>query len=107
FIAAIMLLAMGFVVLLIGGIFDMAQNWPLLITLPGIAMLITFVFERTHDRGLLLPGFMLIAAGGAISLFTAGFLDTSVLPSVALYWPLLFLVAALAVLPYAIRDRAE
>jgi hypothetical protein len=29
------------------------------------------------------------------------------LPSVALYWPLLFLVAALAVLPYAIRDRAE
>jgi hypothetical protein len=70
-------------------------------------MLITFVFERNHDRGLILPGLVLIAAGGALLAFTMGFIDSSILSSIALYWPLLFFVIALALLPNAIRDRGE
>jgi len=45
--------------------------------------------------------------GGALALpFTMGLLSSSFLTSVALYWPVLFLLAALTVLPRAIRDRA-
>jgi hypothetical protein len=64
------------------------------------------VFERTHDRGLLMPGFMLIVAGALALPFTMRVLSSSLLSNVALYWPILFLLAALAILPRAIRDRS-
>jgi len=107
FVTALIILMLGLVALAITGFVDLSQGWPLIITLPGLAMLLTFMFERSHDSSLVLPAFMFIVAGGVILLFTTGYLDSSFLPGIALYWPALLLLAALAVLPHAIRDRTE
>ncbi len=107
FIGVIVLFWLGLIVSAIYGGFDIGQVWPLAVSAIGLAMIVTFVFERTHDRGLLLPGLLLILAGGAMLLFTFGILSSSVLSNVALYWPALLLLAALALLPRVIRSRAD
>lgn len=107
FVTALIILVLGFVALTITGFIDLSEGWPVIIILPGLAMLLTFMFERSHDSSLILPALMFIVAGGVILPFTMGFLDSSVLPGIALYWPVLLLLAALAVLPRAIRDRTE
>jgi hypothetical protein len=106
FVAILILLWLTMAVLGATGAIDLIQGWPLAISAIGVAMIITFVFERTHDRGLLMPGFMLIVAGALALPFTMRVLSSSLLSNVALYWPILFLLAALAILPRAIRDRS-
>ncbi len=107
FIAVMILILTGLLGAASKNWLDLSQGWPLFIVTPGAAMLLTFIFERSHDRGLLLPSLMFMVAGGTILLFTMSLLSTSVLSIVALYWPILLLVLALAVLPSAVRDRAE
>lgn len=107
FVTATALMIMGLFVLIDQQVLDPVQNWPLFVMAPGLAMLLTMILERSHDRGLLLPGLILIVAGGTMFLFTANYLDSSILPSIAAYWPALLLLAALAILPRAIRDRAD
>ncbi|MEP7286404.1 MAG: hypothetical protein ABI947_11605 [Chloroflexota bacterium] len=107
FIGALIVISAGIVALVVLDFIDFAELWPVVIIAPGLAMILTFIFERSHDRGLLLPGLMLIVAGVALLLFTMGFLDSSILPGIALYWPVLFLLLALALLPRAIRDRVQ
>jgi hypothetical protein len=106
FIAVMILLLTGIIGAAAKDWIDLSQGWPLVIMVPGAGMILTFIFERSHDQGLLLPGLMFIVAGGVILLFTTYFLDPAVLSIVALYWPVLLLVLALAVLPSAVRDRA-
>ena len=107
FVGIMILLWLGLAALAISGNIEIGQTWPLAVGAVGLAMLLAFVFERTHDRGLLLPGLMMIVAGGMALLFTMGALPGGLLTGVALYWPVLLLVVALAVLPRAIRDRTE
>jgi hypothetical protein len=107
FIGTLLLLWLGLVALANSGNVEIGQTWPLAVSAVGLAMLLSFVFERTHDRGLLLPGLVLIVAGGVALLFTMGALPGNLLTGVALYWPVLLLVVALAILPRAIRDRTE
>ncbi len=106
FVGMLILLWLALAVLGATGTIDIGQGWPLAISAVGLAMIVTFVFERTHDRGLLLPGLMLMLAGALALPFTMGLLSSTLLTSVALYWPVLFLLAALALLPRAVRDRA-
>jgi hypothetical protein len=105
FIGVLLLLWLGLAALAASGTIDIFQGWPLAISAVGLAMIVTFVFERTHDRGLLFPGAMLILAGGIALPFTMEMFSSSLLSNVALYWPVLFLLVALAILPRAIRDR--
>jgi hypothetical protein len=107
FVTVLILLALALAALTFTGFVDLSVEWPVIIAVPGLAMLLTFMFERSHDRSLVLPALMFIVAGGAILPFTMGLLDSSFLPGIALYWPALLLLAALAVLPRAIRDRSE
>ncbi|MCC7450324.1 MAG: hypothetical protein IT324_23095 [Anaerolineae bacterium] len=107
FIGVIALLWIGLIIVVIYGGFDIGQVWPLAVSAIGLAMIVTFVFERSHDRGLLLPGLILILAGGVMLPFTFGMLSNSLLSSVALYWPALLLLAVLALLPRVIRSRAD
>jgi len=107
FIGVILLFWIGLVISAIYGGFDIGQVWPLAVSAIGLAMIVTFVFERSHDRGLLLPGLILILAGGVMLPFTFGMLSNSLLSSVALYWPALLLLAVLALLPRVIRSRAD
>jgi hypothetical protein len=107
FIGALILLAIGLVAAAIYSEIDLGQIWPLSVSVIGLAMIVTFVFERSHDRGLLLPGLMLIVAGAVAVPFTMGIFPSSILSGVALYWPVLLLLVALAALPRAVRDRAD
>jgi hypothetical protein len=107
FITMIAIFAVVLVTLDISGVIDLQQMWPLFISVPGLAMLTTFVFERSHERGLVLPAFILIIAGVVLLPFTTDSFDTSLLKTVAVYWPILFILLALALLPRAIRDRAD
>jgi hypothetical protein len=107
FIGALVLLAIGVVAAAIYSELDLGQIWPLSISVIGLAMIVTFLFERSHDRGLLLPGLMLIVAGAVAVPFTMGIFPSSILSGVALYWPVLLLLVALAALPSAVRDRAD
>lgn len=107
FIGVTVLLLGVFWALVLSNTFDVTQGWPLVLVAPGLAMIITFLIERSHERGLVLPGLMLMVAGGALLTFTMGLFDISVLTNIAVYWPILFLLLALALLPRAIRDRGN
>jgi len=96
FVGLSVLLWIGFAVAVVVRQLPIDQLWPLLVMAVGLAALLTFLFERTHERGLILPGFLLIVAGGVLLLFTLNILSIDALRVVAAYWPLLLVVVALA-----------
>jgi hypothetical protein len=97
----------GFAGMVAAGAIDITLGWPLLVMVPGIALIFTFLFERSHERGLLLPALIFIVAGLVLLPFSLGYLDSAILDGVRFYWPVLLVVLALALLPRAVRDRAE
>ncbi len=107
FVGLVILSWVGFTTVVITRGLIVAQVWPLLIMALGLAALLTFLFERNHERGLILPGFLLIAGGGIALLFTLGLVSGEVLRLVATYWPVIFVLLALALLPRTFRDRTN
>jgi hypothetical protein len=107
FLTMAIILFAGFAAMVAAGAIDITLGWPLLVAVPGAAMIFTFLFERTHERGLLLPGIIFIIAALVLLPFSLGYFDNAILSDVALYWPVLLIVLALALLPRAVRDRAE
>jgi hypothetical protein len=93
--------------LVVNGNLSVGQGWPLALAAVGAALLLTFIFERNHERGLLLPGFALIVAGIVAMPFGVGLVPREILATLALLWPLLLLIPALALVPLAFRIRAE
>src|SRR5713226_4049124 len=76
FVTALMILVLALVALTFTGFVDLSQEWPVIIALPGLAMLLTFMFERSHDSSLVLPALMFAVAGGALLSFTMGLLGS-------------------------------
>ncbi len=107
FLTMVFILVTSLVAAVATGYIDPVEGWPLLIMAPGLAILLTFIFGRNHDRSLVLPGLMLMVGGGVLLPFTTGLIDPGILSVVALYWPVLLLLLALAFLPRAIRDRTN
>ncbi len=83
----------------------LTQGWPLLLMVVGLAALLTFLFERNHDRGLILPGILFIVGSGVALLFTLQLVPGTTLRVVAAYWPLVFVLIALALLPRTFREN--
>lgn len=82
--------------------------WPILLMALGLALLCTFLFERAHERNVILPGLVLILAGAVALAFTWPLLPGDWLggvQSVLIYWPLLCLALAMLLLPRALRRR--
>lgn len=94
----------GVLAVLVARDIALTQGWPLLIVIIGLAALLTFLFERNHERGLIVPGILLIAGGGLALLFTLRLVPNDTLRIVAAYWPLIFVVLALALLPRTFRE---
>ncbi len=105
FVGLVILLWLGFAAAVIGRGLAVDQLWPLLIMAVGLAALLTFLFERNHERGLILLGVLLILGGGVALLFTLRLVSNDVLRLVAAYWPIVFVFIALALLPRTFRDR--
>jgi uncharacterized membrane protein (DUF485 family) len=106
-LGALILLWIGLLALIVNGNLSIGQGWPLALAAVGAALLLTFVFERNHERGLLLPGFALIVAGIIAVPFGVGLIPREITATLALLWPLLLIIPALALVPLAFRIRAE
>jgi hypothetical protein len=107
------LFVLGFTLLLLLGVAYFVQNGTLSlglaagfgILLLGFALLITFIFERNHEPGLVLLAMMAVAAGAAALLVSSGLLPAEITNLFADFWPLLLWAAALLLLPSAFRLR--
>jgi hypothetical protein len=84
---------------------DAAEWWPLLLWSLGLALIFTYLFERTHDARLVLFSVLIFVAGGAAFAVTSDRIDQDVLDKAADYWPLLLSVLGIGMLPLAFRRR--
>ncbi len=108
FIAGLVILAWTVLAALVAsGNMPIEQNWPLGIIAVGAAMLATFFVGRNHERGLILPALAFMVAGSAAMPFALGLIPADLSKVVAIFWPLLILIPALALLPSAARPRGE
>ncbi len=101
----ILLIWTGLGVLTLNGAITIAQWLGFALIGLGLAILITFFFERAHERGLILPALLLMTAGGAALPILTGLIPPELLSILSTYWSLFLLAAALALLPLAIRPR--
>lgn len=106
FLIGLLILAFGALfALVVSGALFVEQLLPLSLIAVGLALGLTFTFERSHERGLLLPALALMAAGGLALPFTLGVFSLDLITIAAAFWPLILLVLALILLPLAIRSR--
>lgn len=79
--------------------------WPLLLVSMGLALVATYLLERLHDARLLVLGVMVLIASAIALLVTQGEIEQDVLDTVADYWPLLFSVIGIGLLPLVFGRR--
>lgn len=87
------------------GVFDITLSWPLILSVIGAAMLGMYLFEKNRDQGLLLPALVFLGAGFAALPFTMGMIPAEIISGIAVYWPLVFLLLGLILLPQVVRSR--
>jgi hypothetical protein len=85
--------------------FSLAQFWPLTIAAVGVAFVFTFLFERTHQAGLLFPGILLIFASGVAIAVNEEFISKNFQEFVGDYWTVLVAVLGLLLVPTALQER--
>lgn len=85
--------------------FEIAEFWPLILAGIGVAFFFTFLFERTHQVGLVFPGIILMFASAVAFAVTLDVIDQKVLDAVADYWPLVVAFVGLTLLPSALQER--
>jgi hypothetical protein len=108
FLAGLLILFwLGLAGLVVTGDLLIGQAWPFAIAAIGLALLAVFVFERSHERGLVLPALAFIVAGIVALPFGLGLVPADVTSALALLWPVLLIVPALGLLPHAFRSRSE
>ncbi len=84
---------------------DAAKWWPILVWSLGLALIVTYLLERTHDARLVLLSVLIFVAGGTAFAVTSDRIDQEVLDTAADYWPLLLSVLGIGLLPLAFRRR--
>jgi len=72
----------------------------------GMALFITFLFERSHQIGLVFPGIILLFASGVAFAVSLDVIDQKVLDIVADYWPLVLAFIGLTLFPSAVQRRS-
>lgn len=108
FIVGLVILAwVSLAALVIVGSLLIEQAWPMGIIGIGLAMMLTFLFERSHDRGLIFPALGILAIGLVAAPLALSPSQPNLGSLFATFWPLLLLVGALALLPRAVRPRPE
>ncbi len=110
FIGLWILTTAGLIAALVYGVEDdpsVSEWWPLLLWSLGLALVLTYVLERTHDVRLLLLSVMALVAGTTAYLMGSEQLDNDALRDAADYWPLLLSVVGVGLLPLVFRRRTE
>lgn len=88
-----------------GESFPFDEFWPLLLAGVGVAFFLTFLFERSHQIGLVFPGVILMFASGIAFLVTLDVIDAEMQSTIADYWPLLLAFLGLTLLPSALQEE--
>ena len=86
---------------------DAAQWWPLLLWSLSLTLVLTYLVERTHDARLLLLSVVTFLAGITAYWVTSDRADEALLDTAADYWPLLFSVLGILLLPTAFRRARQ
>lgn len=108
FFIALVMMMWGLVIALdtlSGGNFPLDEYYPLFLGGVGIAFFFTFLFERTHQVGLILPGVTLIFASGVALSVTRDLLSEDFRNLITDYYPLIFTLIGLTLLPVALRRK--
>lgn len=84
---------------------DAAEWWPLGLWSLGITFLLTYILDRTHDARLVLLSTVILVMGLTAYAVTSDQIGQSILDHAADYWPLLFTVLGVILLPLAFRRR--
>lgn len=84
---------------------DATEWWPLLLWSLSLALVLTYLVERTHDARLVLLSVVALVAGTTAYLVTSERIDQGALDDAAEYWPLLISIAGVGLLPLAFRRR--
>lgn len=85
--------------------FPIEEFWPLTLAGVGVAFFLTFLFERSHQVGLVFPGMILLFASGIAFLVTLEIIEESILEAIEDYWPLVISFVGIILLPSALQDR--
>lgn len=108
FFIAMVLLTWGSLVglnLATDGDFSFNRFWPLFISGVGVAFILTFIFERTHQIGLLFPAILMIYSSGIAVLTTQDVINQQMQDAVLNYGALVVAFIGLTLIPTAIRER--
>jgi hypothetical protein len=106
FFIALVLIVWGVVLAmttLSGDNFPIKEYYPLFLGGIGIAFFFTFLFERTHQIGLVLPGVILIFASGVALAVTRNLISEDLQQWITDYSPLLLTLIGLTLLPLVLR----
>lgn len=103
FLSLLMLLWLACAAVFVSNFVSIGQGWPLFVIAIGAALFGTFALERSHDRGVLLPGLVCLWAGAVALIFTLQLISAEALGSVAGLWPFAFVLIALALIPRVFR----
>jgi hypothetical protein len=82
---------------------NLMTGYPLFISAAGFALFFTFLLERAHERGIILPALLMVWAGGVGTVFTVGIFVPSVLTTVALLAPFGLILMAIFLFPSVLR----
>lgn len=85
--------------------FRIADYWTLLGAGVGFAFIITFLFERTHQVGLIFPGILLIVASGVGVMVTQELISQSFQDFLVDYMMLIVAFVGLSLIPVALQGR--
>jgi hypothetical protein len=103
FFLALVLLLTGAVLAFMVNVDDALAWWPLIIVGMGLALIITFVVERQHERGLIGAGLVMIAAAGVALLVTHELVPQELVDILSDYWPLIIAFIGITLIPLAFR----
>lgn len=85
---------------------EAGEWWPLLLVSMGLAFVVTYLVERLHDARLLLLGITTLIISAIAFLIAHGMIEQDILDRIADYWPLLFSVVGVGLLPLVFRRQA-
>lgn len=85
--------------------FPLDEFWPLAFAGVGAAFFMTFLFERSHQAGLVFPGIILLFTAGVAFLVTLDIINDDAQDIIADYWPLLLAFIGLTLLPSALQEE--
>jgi uncharacterized membrane protein len=110
FFLALFTLSLGAVLALMsiaGETFEADHWWPLVFIGSAGALILTFLAEREHERGLLGLAVLLLVAGGVALAVTLEVIPQDAVDTIADYFPLVIAFIGVTLIPLALRRSAE